>query len=150
VAESENVRATREIYASWNRGDLEAVLAATPSDWEFRTNASIPGVPGIFRGPEGARELFNVWFTEPWEGNLHMELNHVVEVDDERVLALITFRGRGEGSGVPVELRYAHLARLRDGQAVELEGFPSWERGLEAAGLERVPDHATAEGGEGP
>jgi ketosteroid isomerase-like protein len=139
VAESENVAAARRGYEIWNRGNLEEILANTPEDFVFDTHARIPGLPQVLRGREGARELFDSWISEAWRGRLVMEPTHLIDLGGDRVLALITFTATGEGSGVPVELRYAHLLTLRDGLAVRIEGFLTWEKALEAAGLEAIP-----------
>jgi ketosteroid isomerase-like protein len=135
----ETLRLARERYEAWNRCDLEAMLGDVPPEFEFHTAGVLPDVPAVIRGPEGLRELFDTWYSGPWQGNLIMHLNHIVDLGDDRVLALITFRGTGEGSGVPVELKYAHLATFKDTILVRLDGFDSWGRGLRAAGLDEIP-----------
>ena len=50
------------------------------------------------------------------------------------------FRGVGAGSGIPVNIHYSHLWTLRDGTPFRCDGFPGWKQGLEAAGLENVPE----------
>jgi ketosteroid isomerase-like protein len=84
-------------------------------------------------------ELFREWYSEPWQGYLHMEVDHLIDLGDDRVLGLVTFRGTGEGSGVPVEQQYAHLLWFRDGVNVRIDGFATWKGRLQAAGLDRIP-----------
>jgi len=136
----ETLRLAREGYDAWNRGDLDAILADVPPEFEFHTSGAIPGIPKVIRGSERMRELFREWYSEPWQGNLHMEVNHLIDLGDDRVLGLVTFRGTGKGSGVPVELQYSHLLWFRDGVNVRIDGFDSWGRGLRAAGLNEIPD----------
>jgi ketosteroid isomerase-like protein len=63
-----------------------------------------------------------------------------VEVEEyisagEFVVVLCRYTGRGKASGVDVDVRGAHVWKMRDGKAVRLEVFSSREKALEAAGL---------------
>jgi ketosteroid isomerase-like protein len=129
------MRAAREGYEHWNRGDIEAIVARIPEEFEFHIGRGVPDMPETLSGPEGVRELFRVWFSDAWQGNLHMDVRHLIEIDEDRVLALVIFRGRGEGSGVPVELEYAHGLTFRDGVNVRIDGFASWRRALRSVGM---------------
>ena len=135
VQKSENLRLARQACADWNRGDLEAILANTPEDFEIRLSGGIPDLPAAGHGPEGLREVFTSWFSEPWEENLTMDIEDLIEVDENRVLALLVIKGTGRGSGVPVALHYSHLLTFRGGVITRIEGFVGWRAGLEAAGL---------------
>jgi ketosteroid isomerase-like protein len=132
----ETVRLARETYDAWNRGDVEAIVAGIPDEFEFHMRGSVPGLPNVIQGREGARMLFDEWLRGPWEGILEMHVDHLIDVGDDRALGLITFRGTGKGSGVAVEQPYAHLVTYRDGLLVHVEGFVTWERALEAAGID--------------
>jgi uncharacterized protein len=136
---SENVEAARRGYEIWNRGDLDEILANTPEDFVFNTRARIPGLPQMLRGHEGVRQILEVWMSEAWRGRLLMEPTHLIDLGDDRVLGLVTFRATGEGSGVPVELQYAHVITVRDGMPARIEGYLTWERALDAVGLDEVP-----------
>jgi ketosteroid isomerase-like protein len=52
------------------------------------------------------------------------------------VLALVTTRGRGRASGVPVEMTFAQVWRFRDGEPVQMVLYPNPERGRRAAEAE--------------
>jgi ketosteroid isomerase-like protein len=52
-----------------------------------------------------------------------------------RVLASLTFRGRGKQSGVETNWSLWQLWTLRDGKAVRGQGFTNSAEALEAAGL---------------
>lgn len=131
------MRLVREAYDAWNRGDIETIVASIPEDFEFRMRGGkVPGLPKVLRGPEGMRALFREWIGGPWQGTLSMEVDHLVDLGDDRVLALFTFRGTGEGSGVAVEQPYAHVVTVRDGLVVRGEGFATWQRALEAVGID--------------
>jgi ketosteroid isomerase-like protein len=133
----ETVRLAREAYDAWNRGDIESIAATVPEEFEFRMRGGkIPGLPKVLRGPDGMRELFREWMEGPWQGMLRMDVDHLIDLGDERVLALFTFRATGRGSGAAVEQAYAHVATFRDGLVVHVEGFVTWERALEAVGID--------------
>jgi hypothetical protein len=86
------------------------------------------------RGDTGEPAWIQQWYQEPWQEHLQMEVERLDELDDGRVLALLTLRARGRGSGARVETEYAHIT-VREGLAVRVDGFPGWKRALAAARL---------------
>jgi hypothetical protein len=58
-----------------------------------------------------------------------------VEDFGDRVLVLLTFHGKGKGSGVDVTTEYANVVTFRDGLAIHQVGYGDWKSALEAAGL---------------
>jgi hypothetical protein len=58
-----------------------------------------------------------------------------IEDLDGRIVALLTFDGRGRESGLEVSLRVGHLATIREGRLSELVSIAGWDETLEAAGL---------------
>jgi ketosteroid isomerase-like protein len=131
----ENVELVRAGYDAFNRGDIEWVVEHVSPGFEFNTRAEGPDLPRVIRGKDGLRQLFSEWFVGPWEGGLRQDVEHIYDVGDDRVLGLVIFRGRGQESGIDVELPYAHIFTLREGLVTHIEGFLSWERAKEAAGL---------------
>ena len=73
-------------------------------------------------------------FLAAWD-EYRWEADRFVAVQEDRVLVLITARGRGKGSSVEVEAYWAQLWTFRDGKATRLEGFTNRAEALEAAGL---------------
>jgi ketosteroid isomerase-like protein len=128
----ETVRLAREGYDAWMRGDLDAVLAIAADDFEFRSRPNLLGIPELLRGKEGLRDFFAEWYSGPWKGRLEMEVHDFIDLGDDRVLALVTFRGRDE-SGAGVE--FAHVLRYGDGSLLDMDAYPSWDEGLRAVGL---------------
>jgi ketosteroid isomerase-like protein len=131
----ENVELIRGVYDALNRGDYEWIVERSASHIEFNTRADIPGLPRRIRGKDGLRQLFTEFFYDPWEGRAAVDVERIYDLGDNRILALVTFRGRGQASGVDVETRYAHIFTLRKGVSTHIEGFASWEKAKEAAGL---------------
>jgi hypothetical protein len=64
-----------------------------------------------------------------------MDVERIEELDDGRILALLTLRARGRGSSAPVDNEYAHIMTFREGLCVRVDGFATWEQALAAAGL---------------
>ena len=70
-----------------------------------------------------------------WE-DFRVELDDYREVDDERVLALINFRGRGKTSGLEIATKGAALFQLRDGKVSRIVHYWNRDRALADLGLE--------------
>jgi ketosteroid isomerase-like protein len=141
LTDPDRLRAVREGYEAWNRGDIVAILERTHPDCELDNGGVVPGLDRISRGREGMRKMFDEWYTGPWQGTLEMELDRVFDLGDDRLLALLTFHGSGAGSGVPVTVKYAHLFEEKDGLTYRIQGFASWDHALAVAGIAQ-PDPA--------
>jgi ketosteroid isomerase-like protein len=129
-----NLGRAREGYEVLNRGEIDRFLTEfVHPDYEFHTGVRVPSIPRVVRR-DGLRDWIQQWYAEPWEGQLQMEVERMEELEDGRVLALLTLRAKGRGSGVPVDTEYAHIITLRDGLALRVDGFPSWKQALTAAG----------------
>jgi ketosteroid isomerase-like protein len=129
-----NLELYREGIDAWNRRDLVAVLEQTAPDFEFHTAGMFPGLEPVYRGREGLVEFWNAFVEEPW-ALLHVEIEDLRELDDGRVLALLTFTGKGKESDVEVTVQYGHLCTFRDGQVARIDGFADWDAAREAAGV---------------
>ncbi len=132
----ENVQLVLRGYEILNRGDVdEFVTEFVHPDYEFHTGVRVPSIPSVVRGRDELRAWIEQWYQDPWEGQLQMDVERIEELDDGRVLALLTLRARGRGSGAPVDTEYAHILTIRDGLCLRVDGFPSWKRALAAAGV---------------
>jgi ketosteroid isomerase-like protein len=129
-----NLELYREGIDAWNRRDLVAVLEQTAPDFEFHTAGLFPGLEPVYRGREGLVEFWNAFIEAPW-ALLHVEIDDLRELDDGRVLALLTFTGKGRESDVEVTVQYGHLCTFRDGQVARIDGFADWDAAREAAGV---------------
>src|SRR5689334_9613641 len=127
----ENVeRIVRDGYDAFNRGDLEAALTYLDPNIEWWP-ATDELVVEPYRGHDGYRMLFG----EAREGvpDLQVEIEELSVVGDQAVTC-VRFWGRGRESGAPVEIREAHVARLRDGMVLEVREYRTKAEALEAAG----------------
>ena len=82
-------------------------------------------------GHAGLRETFSSW-GEAW-GELTVELDDVVELDDEQVLAVGRQHARSGAGGVELEAQVAGLYRLRDGLIVTIRFFLDADQARAAA-----------------
>ena len=129
-----NLELYREGIDAWNRRDLVTVLEQAASDFEFHTAGLFPGLEPVYRGREGLVEFWNAFIEEPW-ALLQVEIDDLRELDDGRVLALLTFTGKGRESDVEVTVQYGHLCTFRDGQVARIDAFTDWDQARAAAGL---------------
>lgn len=100
AAASRNVKRTVEALEAFNRRDPEAFIRYVRADFEWRPFLLAGVEGGVYRGQEGVREWFaNV--DEMFE-RFSAESSEVYDLGD-RLVILGTLRGRGRGSGVPVD-----------------------------------------------
>ena len=118
-------------YEAFNRGDAEAALATLHPDIEWWPAADEP-ITDPYRGHDGYRRL--VAGIREAVPDLQVEVEELFLAGDVVVVCL-RFSGRGRDSGVPVEIRETHLARLRDRKVIELREYREKDAALEAVGL---------------
>jgi ketosteroid isomerase-like protein len=108
--------------------DLWARLAP---DFELHGRTDVPDAQ-VYRGREAAKEFWRmlqeVWAEVRWEPLAITDLDRAVVVDT-RIVAY------GRGSDVPIEAAETDVFWFRDGAIVRLQGFPSRDEALEAAGF---------------
>jgi hypothetical protein len=123
----------RSIYPAWKRGDFSSAEWAHP-EIEFMF---IGGpTPGSWKGLAGMAEGFRD-FVSAWEG-FRVEADEYRELDDERVLVLSHFSGRGKTSGLELgqmRTKGAELFQVRGGKVVKFVIHWQRERALTDLGL---------------
>lgn len=92
----------------------------------------IPGAEGIHRGREGFRAFLERWWGEFEDPQV--DVHELIDAGD-RVLASVTFRGRGKLSGAEATWSLWQLWTVRRGQVTHGRGFTNKEEALEAAGM---------------
>ncbi len=108
---------------------LEDALRGLHEDFELVATDHPDGL--VYRGPEGVMEFFRDW-GDSWDD---LELDWELElIDDEHVLALGHMRGRGRGSGVPIEMRFGQIWTYGDGRFTRMVMYPDAESARRAAG----------------
>ena len=125
----------RRGVGAWNRGVLDDWLNETVTPgWELTTGGAFAGLSPIYRGPEGAVELWDA-MRGPWEDEgLDITIDRIEDLGDT-VLALETMRASGASTGLPVAINWAHVITLSDGD-LHIRSYGSWDDALKAVGLE--------------
>ena len=101
-------------------------------DFEFEPGLGFSDLNTVIRGKEGWRQFAETW-REAWE-DITVKVERIEDLGD-RIVALLTFNGRGRGSGVEVSLRVGHVATVREGRLSKLVSIASWDETLQAVGL---------------
>jgi ketosteroid isomerase-like protein len=127
----ENVEVVRRMYNAFHSGDADGALAHF--DPEVVVDASKARPDG---GRGQGREQLNV-IVAAWMGTWDEWREEIEEMRDlgSQVLVLSVQRGRGKGSGVEVEARYALLYDVHGGKITRLVMYADQAQALEAAGL---------------
>ena len=130
---SENLDLVRSICTSWERGDYNSVEWADP-EIEFVTADGTE--PGSWRGLAEMAEGIRDWLSA-WE-DARAAADEYRELDDERVLALVHFSGRGKTSGLelgPLSPKGAFLFYVRGGKVTRFVRYLDRERAFADLGL---------------
>jgi ketosteroid isomerase-like protein len=133
-AMSQNVDLVRSIYAAWERGEFGETDWVDP-DIEFQAIGDTPSA-GKSTGPQGMASYWREWLSA-WE-EFAVKAEEYVEVDEERVLVLVRFGGRGKTSGVEIGriwTRGASVFHIRDGKITRLLVYTDYQRALSDLGL---------------
>ena len=99
-----------EFYRRMNVLDLTLTELCTPDvEWHWPRNSP---ETRVFRGRDEVRVGLETW-TESW-GELRFDVDESLE-DGDYVLAMVSYRMRGAGSGLALEHEVAHLHELENG-----------------------------------
>ena len=129
----ENLDLVRSIYAAWERGDFGSAEWAHP-EIEF-VMADGPS-PGAWTGPRGMADGWRDWLTA-WT-DVTIDIEGCRALDDERVLVLVRYSGRGKTSGMEigqVRTTGATLFHVRSGKVSRLIFYLDRDRALADLGL---------------
>jgi ketosteroid isomerase-like protein len=131
---SANLDLVRSIYAAWERGDYGSTEWAHP---EIELVAASDGPdPGCWTG---RAEIAQAWrdYLRVWEDH-RSEAEEYREIDNERILVLISVTGRGKTSGMDLgqmQAQGANLFRIQGGQVTRLVLYTDRDRALADLGL---------------
>jgi ketosteroid isomerase-like protein len=131
----ENLELVRSIFAAWERGDYSSAEWAHP---EIELVAADGPTPGSWTGVAAMAEAWRETLSAFEE--LLSEADEYRALDDERVLVLMHFSGRGKTSGLEVgdiHMKGANLFHVRDGKVSRLVTYWDRERAFADVGLEQ-------------
>jgi ketosteroid isomerase-like protein len=141
VTTSANLDLVRSIFADWGRGDYGSTEWAHP---EIEFVIADGPEPGTWTGLAGLAE-WTRGFLSVWE-DARVQADELRELDDEHVLVLVGYSGRGKRSGLdlgPMEPKGTWLFRVRDRKVTRLLRY--WDRDRAFADLGLAPGSAGAD-----
>ena len=134
---SENLDLVRSIYAANERGEFfqQAPDWAHPEiEWIIADGPTAGSWTGVAGMAESFRNMLGAW------DDLRVYADDFRELDDERVLVLYHFVGRGKTSGLDLgnfQARGATLYQIRDGRVTKIATYyDDRDRTLADLGLE--------------
>jgi ketosteroid isomerase-like protein len=128
----ENVEVVRSLYASWNAGDLDGLLAVMDPGIKIDyTGGAFPGVDEIYEGLEGARKYWED-LREPWQ-SLELEVEEV-RASGDKVATVFTFEGKGR-EDIVVRRQLGNVITVTNGRVSRLDAYAEAAAALKAAGL---------------
>jgi ketosteroid isomerase-like protein len=127
----QNVEIVRRMYDAFHRGDAEGALAHFAPDVLVDASRARPD-GGKGQGREQLNTIVTAWMGA-WD-EWREEIEEMRDLGSE-VLILSVQHGRGKGSGVEVEARYALLYEVQGGKITRLDMYKEPAEALEAAGL---------------
>jgi uncharacterized protein len=100
--------------------------------WDLRDTASPEA--GVYHGREAVREFYERWSSAFSDWNF--EIDELIDAGDQ-VVAFVTERAHGRGSGAEVEMKRANVTTFGDdGAIVHFRSFSDREAALRYAGLD--------------
>jgi ketosteroid isomerase-like protein len=130
---SANLDLVRSIFVAFERGDYSSAQWAHPEiEYVFADGPS----PGSWTGLAGLAEAQRS-FLSAWE-EFRSEVDECRELDDERVLVLVHWSGRGKTSGLELaqmRAKGASIFHFRGGKVTRIVIYLDRERALADLGL---------------
>jgi ketosteroid isomerase-like protein len=123
-----DVRRVVSSYDALNRRDIDGTVAVLHDDAAWVEHSDLPEA-GSYEGVAAIR-AFLEHFLESWE-SFHQEIEEEI-VRGHCALLFIHLDARGQGSGIEVNSRYAHLWQLRDGRGSRVDAYYDRNQALEA------------------
>jgi ketosteroid isomerase-like protein len=130
----ENVEVVLALMDALRARDDEEIIRRFDADASWHNTAAFPGE----RTCVGPRAIIDFWATlsESFaEGGGRLEIERVADGGDRVVLAMRS-RSEGRTSGIPVDVRWCIVSQVRDGRVRRVDVHGSWEKALQAAGLD--------------
>jgi ketosteroid isomerase-like protein len=125
-----NVEIVRRMYAAFHSGDFEGALA------HFDRNVVVDATMRVDAGLGHGREAVNQ-IVGRWVGAFDEWREEIEEMRDlgGHVCVVSTQHGRGKGTGIETETRYAVLYQVRGNLITRMTLYPGPDQALEAVGL---------------
>ncbi len=130
----ENVALARKAIDALNRGDFDALLAFLSPDVAWEALEGVSGIGELYRGRAGVREWIELMWENAEEG-VHIEIEQITDLGDDRVFIAVVLTARRRGSGVPFEYRTWQIVWFADGLITRRQVFWTRAEALKTARL---------------
>jgi ketosteroid isomerase-like protein len=133
---SANLDLVQSLFVAWERGDFSSAEWADPG---IEYVAADGPSPGQWEGLTGLVDGWGNWIST-WE-NLRVGGEEYRELDDERILVLVHWSGRGKTSGLElaqIRTKGAGVFHVRDGKVTRVVAYI--DRGHAFADLGLTPE----------
>ena len=129
----ENVEVVGDYLRAFADGGIDAMVEFMDRDVDWRAIEGAPDDVGEMHGREAMRRYIQDW-VDMFDDITNVP-EELVDLGDDRVLAVQHVTGRAKGSGIETELRYAVVYTLRDGKIVRAREYIDRQQAVEAAGV---------------
>jgi ketosteroid isomerase-like protein len=128
----ENVEIGARAIAAFNRRDVGAALAFFAPEAELRDLANAPDQDSVVKGIDAIREVWTLW-KEAFD-EFRADVEEWTDAGDA-VIAAAHWQGRGNASGVSIDVRQFDLYEFRDSKIIRATlGLKSKDDALRAVG----------------
>ena len=127
----ENVEVVGDYLRAFADGGIDAMVEFMDRDVDWRAIEGAPDDVGEMHGREAMRRYIQDW-VDMFDDITNVP-EELVDLGDDRVLAVQHVTGRAKGSGIETELRYAVVYTLRDGKIVHAREYIDRQQAVEAA-----------------
>jgi len=128
----ENVELVKLGIEAFQQGNWDLVQENSDPDVVIVQPPEVPDAK-TYRGPHAFANAAADWPSQ-WE-DFKLELVELIDVDDERLIAVTRHHGRGAESGIEMDFTVVYIQTLRDGKLARVDMFFSRAQALEAVGL---------------
>lgn len=129
----DNIDQVRGWWAAWLRGDLPGLMAAFDPEIIWDTSGYHDWPESNYHGLEGVERFVTEWLAV-WD-DYEAAVEAILPAPDGRVVVLFWHRGKGRGSGLPMEVSAAQVITVRDGKTTRIDNYEDRAEALAAAGL---------------
>jgi ketosteroid isomerase-like protein len=129
---SERVDRLLSAYQALNNGDLDAVSAGLPPDFELIPPPMLPE-GDVYHGPDGLRQIWETWSAA--FDDFRVDIEETIDAGD-KVIVMAAVSGRHNDSGLEVRSpSFAWVWSFEGGTPVRMEAMPNRATAVEAVGL---------------
>jgi ketosteroid isomerase-like protein len=130
---SENVNLLRNMYASFEKGDVASVLAAMDPQIEWNEAENFPYADGNpYIGPEAVVQGVFARLGSEWD-YWNLSIEEILDAG-ESVVALGRYQARNKDTGSEIDAQFAHVWRFKQGKATAFQQYADTAQVQKAVG----------------